>query len=131
MLNVTVNTWWYFYIVVIGTLAYSLHALKIAIAEKYSLLGAVIFVSTFALGGGTVRDILTGSYPVFLIKEPLYLHIVIAATLAIFVLTYLYSWLYLSTKKRPLILRIRLISQKRRTFFRLPLHGCGCHGACE
>jgi len=66
MLNVTVNTWWYFYIVIIGTLAYSVHALRLAIAEKYSPLGSFIFVSIFALGGGTVRDIMTGSYPVFL-----------------------------------------------------------------
>ena len=117
MLNVTVNTWWYYYIVIIGTLAYSLHALKLAIAEKYSLLGSFIFVSIFALGGGTVRDIMTGSYPIFFMKEPLYLYIVIATTLALFFITYIYSWLYRSTGNRWLILRIRSISKKTVGFF--------------
>ncbi|HEA67713.1 MAG TPA: transporter substrate-binding domain-containing protein [Desulfobacterales bacterium] len=117
MLNVTVNTWWYFYIVVIGTLAYSLHALKLAIAEKYSLLGSFIFVSIFALGGGTVRDIMTGSYPVFFMKEPLYLYIVIGTTLAVFFITYIYSWFYRSTGNWWLILRIRSISKKTVDFF--------------
>ena len=112
MLNVTVNTWWYFYIVMIGTLAYSLHALRLAIAEKYSLLGSFIFVSIFALGGGTVRDIITGSYPVFFMKQPIYLYIVIATTLALFFITYIYSWLYRSTGNGLLILRIRSISKK-------------------
>ncbi len=117
MLNITVNTWWYFYIVIIGILAYSLHALKLAIAEKYSLLGAFIFVSIFTLGGGTIRDIMTGSYPVFFMKEPPFLYIVIATTLAVFFITYIYNCLYCSTGNRWLILRISSTSKKTVDFF--------------
>jgi uncharacterized membrane protein YeiH len=44
------------------------------------LFGIAVLAAVTAIGGGTVRDLLLGRHPVFWVKNPLYLYVILAAT---------------------------------------------------
>jgi len=44
------------------------------------LFGIAVLAAVTAIGGGTVRDLLLGRHPVFWIKNPVYLYVILAAT---------------------------------------------------
>jgi len=93
LLNLTINTWWYFYIVLAGTIAYCICALRMIMQEKHSLIGSLIFVSIYTIGGGALRGILTGSYPLFFMYQPIYIYTIIIMTLAVFMISNLYRYM--------------------------------------
>jgi uncharacterized membrane protein YeiH len=60
---------------------------SLAAGEKHmDLFGVVVLALATALGGGTLRDLILGAYPVFWISDPTYIFVGTAAAIAIFVL---------------------------------------------
>ncbi|NTS21626.1 TRIC cation channel family protein [Bacteroides fragilis] len=49
--------------------------------QKLDLFGVMLIASITALGGGTVRDIVLGAYPLTWVGEPMYLLVVLAASI--------------------------------------------------
>jgi len=45
------------------------------------LFGITVLAAVTAIGGGTLRDVLLGRHPVFWIRNPVYLYVILAATL--------------------------------------------------
>jgi len=49
--------------------------------KSLDLLGVVVIATVTAIGGGTLRDLLTGRSPVFWVTDPSYLTVIVAAAL--------------------------------------------------
>jgi Glycine transporter len=47
--------------------------------KRFDLLGVVVIATVTAIGGGTIRDVLLDRHPVFWIKDPTYLLVILAA----------------------------------------------------
>jgi uncharacterized membrane protein YeiH len=54
--------------------------------KQMDLFGVVVLALATALGGGTLRDLILGAYPVFWISDPSYIFVGTAAAISIFVL---------------------------------------------
>jgi uncharacterized membrane protein YeiH len=54
--------------------------------KNMDLFGVVVLALATALGGGTLRDVILGAYPVFWISDPTYILVGTAAAISIFVL---------------------------------------------
>ena len=60
---------------------------SLAAGEKQmDLFGVLVLALATALGGGTLRDLILGAYPVFWISDPLYIFVGTAVAVLIFVL---------------------------------------------
>lgn len=72
-----------FYLVidVLGTIAFAVSGVLVAMDKKLDLFGVLIIAFVTALGGGTLRDFLIGNTPVGWMTTPVYL-ITITATVA-------------------------------------------------
>lgn len=72
-----------FYLVidVLGTIAFAISGVLVAMDKKLDLLGVLIIAFVTAVGGGTLRDFLIGNTPVGWMTTPVYL-ITITATVA-------------------------------------------------
>lgn len=66
---------------VIGITAEAMTAALAAGRQRMDLFGVVLIACVTALGGGTVRDVLLGHYPLKWVAEPGYLLVIIAAAL--------------------------------------------------
>ena len=64
---------------VIGIVAESMTAAVAAGRMRMDLFGVITLGALTALGGGTVRDVLLGTYPLTWVEQPLYLLTVIIA----------------------------------------------------
>ena len=49
--------------------------------KSLDLIGVLVIAAVTAIGGGTIRDVLLGRYPIFWIREPLNLVVIVLATL--------------------------------------------------
>ena len=103
ILNLTVNTSWYFYIVLAGTIAFCLCALRMVLKENQSLIGTLIFVTIYTVGGGGLRDILTGRYPVFFVRQPVYIYTIFIIILGVFIITNLYRYVLRGAMKNKIL----------------------------
>lgn len=56
-----------------------------ASGQRFDLFGIMVLATVTALGGGTLRDILLGSWPIFWIQNPDYLRTALLAALITFV----------------------------------------------
>ncbi len=65
----------------IGVAVFAVSGALAAGRKQLDLLGVVVIALVTATGGGTLRDILLDSYPVFWIENPVYLPIILGAAL--------------------------------------------------
>ncbi|MCL4152297.1 UNVERIFIED_CONTAM: hypothetical protein GTU68_045201 [Idotea baltica] len=74
-----------FYIIdILGTIAFAISGVLIAINKKMDLFGILIIAFVTAVGGGTLRDLLIGATPVSWMKDISYTYVIITtAVLAI------------------------------------------------
>jgi uncharacterized membrane protein YeiH len=63
-----------------GVAVFAVSGVVIAGRKRFDLLGIAVIATVTAIGGGTIRDILLDRYPVFWIKDPTYLLVILAAT---------------------------------------------------
>ncbi|WP_339713227.1 trimeric intracellular cation channel family protein [uncultured Kriegella sp.] len=62
----------YFVIDILGTIAFAISGVLVAMDKKLDLFGVFIIAFVTATGGGTLRDMLIGSTPVLWMQEPIY-----------------------------------------------------------
>ncbi len=62
----------YLIIDILGTIAFAISGVLVAIDKKLDLFGVIIIAFVTAIGGGTLRDLLLGNTPVNWLQEPIY-----------------------------------------------------------
>jgi len=72
------------YLDLLGTVVFAITGLLAASRKELDLFGAIVIAMVTAIGGGTLRDLLLDQ-PVFWISQPIYVYIVVLATLFVFV----------------------------------------------
>ncbi len=75
----------YFIIDILGTMAFAISGVLVAMDKKLDMFGVFIIAFVTAVGGGTLRDMLIGNTPVLWMRETTYVF-VIAGTVIIAVL---------------------------------------------
>lgn len=75
----------YLAIDILGTIAFAISGVLVAMEKKLDLFGVIIIAFVTAIGGGTIRDLLIGNTPVLWMREPTYV-IVILSTVALAIL---------------------------------------------
>ncbi|WP_298481012.1 trimeric intracellular cation channel family protein [uncultured Maribacter sp.] len=83
----------YFVIDILGTIAFAISGVLVAMEKKLDLFGVFIIAFVTAVGGGTLRDVLIGNVPVTWIKEPVYM--VIIAITVVFAIIFVNKLKYL------------------------------------
>ena len=76
-----------YYLDLLGTFSFAVSGAVSAAKKKFDLFGALFIASVTSIGGGTVRDVITGNCPVFWITDANYFGAVIIAA----ALTYLFA----------------------------------------
>ncbi len=71
-----------YYLDIIGTFVFAISGVLTAASKKFDVFGALIIAFVTAVGGGTLRDILLGEFPVVWIRETNYLYIILIAFVA-------------------------------------------------
>lgn len=68
----------YFLVDMLGTAAFAVSGVLVAMEKRLDLFGVVIVAGVTAIGGGTLRDLLIGSTPVTWMADPRYLYLILA-----------------------------------------------------
>jgi len=82
LIAMTTESRWFFAIDVLGTVAFAVSGLVLAIRERYSVLGALVLAALPAVGGGFVRDLLVSREPVGVARTPLYIELIVGTVFA-------------------------------------------------
>ena len=70
-----------FYIIdILGTIAFSISGVLVALNKKMDAFGILIIAFVTAVGGGTLRDLLIGETPVSWMKDMTFVYVVLAST---------------------------------------------------
>lgn len=69
----------YFIIDILGTIAFAISGVLVAIDKKLDLFGVFIIAFVTSVGGGTLRDLLIGNTPVLWLRDPVYLYTILGA----------------------------------------------------
>ncbi|MEJ1222231.1 trimeric intracellular cation channel family protein [Sediminicola sp. 1XM1-17] len=69
----------YFIIDILGTIAFAISGVLVAIDKKLDLFGVFIIAFVTSVGGGTLRDLLIGNTPVLWLRDPVYLYTIFGA----------------------------------------------------
>lgn len=81
LIAMTTESNWFLAIDVLGTVAFAVSGLVLAIRERYSVLGALVLAALPAVGGGFVRDLLVSRVPVGVVRTPLYAELIVGTVL--------------------------------------------------
>lgn len=71
----------YFVIDILGTIAFAISGVMVAMDKRLDMFGVFIIAFVTAVGGGTLRDVLIGSTPVVWLTETVYLFTIIGSVL--------------------------------------------------
>lgn len=85
LLSITVGKPWFFAMDLIGTLAFAIGGTLVARREHFGLIGAFVLAALPTVGGGLVRDLIVQRHPVFLLRSPAYMIIIISVVFVGFV----------------------------------------------
>jgi uncharacterized membrane protein YeiH len=66
---------------ILGTIAFAISGVLLAINKRMDLFGILIIAFVTAVGGGTLRDILIGETPVSWMKDMTYTYVIIASAI--------------------------------------------------
>ncbi len=66
---------------ILGTIAFAISGVLVAMNKRMDPFGVFIIAFVTAVGGGTLRDLLIGSTPVFWMTNMLFIYVIAAATL--------------------------------------------------
>ena len=114
---------------IIGTIAFAVSGAVTAMRRDMDLFGVCILGITTAVGGGIVRDIILGMFPVSAFVQPLYVAVAFFTSLFVFLpfmqksssATHAPSKPYFSSPTRPVLPYLRLtdIKSPSRAVFRI------------
>ncbi|MFD1163427.1 MULTISPECIES: trimeric intracellular cation channel family protein [Hwangdonia] len=65
---------------IIGTIAFAISGVLVAISKKMDLFGILIIAFVTAIGGGTLRDLLIGNTPVSWMRDMTYTYVILITT---------------------------------------------------
>lgn len=65
-----------------GVVVFAISGALVAGRKQMDLLGVLVTAAVTAIGGGTLRDLLLGRLPVFWVRDPIYLIVIVGAALA-------------------------------------------------
>jgi uncharacterized membrane protein YeiH len=65
----------------LGVAVFAVSGALAGVKRGLDLFGITVLAAVTAIGGGTLRDVLLGRYPVFWVRNPNYLYVILAATL--------------------------------------------------
>ncbi len=65
---------------VLGTMAFAISGVLVAMSKRMDPFGVFIIAFVTAVGGGTLRDLLIGSTPVFWMTDMIFMYVIAAAT---------------------------------------------------
>jgi polar amino acid transport system substrate-binding protein len=82
LIAMTTEADWFLAIDVMGTVAFALSGLVLAVRERYSVVGALVLAALPAVGGGFLRDLLVSRVPVGLVRTPLYVGLIVGTVVA-------------------------------------------------
>ncbi len=71
----------YFVIDILGTIAFAISGVLVAMDKKLDLFGVFIIAFVTAVGGGSLRDILIGNTPMFWLQDIVYLITILGAVI--------------------------------------------------
>ncbi|TLP81654.1 trimeric intracellular cation channel family protein [Maribacter sp. ACAM166] len=71
----------YFIIDILGTIAFAISGVLVAMDKKLDVFGVLIIAFVTAVGGGTLRDLLIGIKPVGWLNAPLFLLIIVVTVI--------------------------------------------------
>lgn len=71
----------YFITDILGTIAFAISGVLVAMDKKLDLFGIFIIAFVTAVGGGTLRDILIGSTPVIWLRDATYMIVILGAVI--------------------------------------------------
>lgn len=77
----TIDTSWFIFIDILGTIAFAISGLVIAVRDRATLFGAFIYAVLPSLGGGIIRDLIFERKPIGAMESPEYLMIVVGTVL--------------------------------------------------
>lgn len=69
-----------------STVVFAISGVILARRKRLDILGAIVLATMTAVGGGTTRDLVLGIRPVFWVSDPTYLIVILATSIAAFVL---------------------------------------------
>lgn len=67
----------YFAADLLGTIAFAISGVLVAMDKKLDLFGVLIIASVTAIGGGTLRDLLIGATPVTWMRDLVYIYVIL------------------------------------------------------
>jgi uncharacterized membrane protein YeiH len=76
----------FFFIEVVGTIAFASSGAMVAINKQLDLLGVIVLGVTTAVGGGMLRDIIIGNVPPALFKDPIYVLLAFITVMLLFII---------------------------------------------
>ena len=77
-----------FVVEMIGTVAFALSGVMVGIKKQLDILGVVVLGTITAVGGGALRDILLGTLPPMLFRNPVYAIAAVGTSILSFVVAY-------------------------------------------
>ncbi len=100
LLLITLRARWFKILEIIGTVAFAISGVIIARRERYDVVGAVVLASLPAVGGGIMRDLISGRSPVGIIQTS-YLFLMVLGTVFVGFLFFLGRDLWGKTGRPP------------------------------
>ncbi len=85
LLSLSIEGSWYLALLVIGTVAAALAGTLAARQSGWSLFGTIVLACVTALAGGVLRDLLVGRHPIGILRDPLFLQLVLATVAVVWV----------------------------------------------
>jgi uncharacterized membrane protein YeiH len=86
---------WIYFVDLFGTTVFAISGVLTAIQKKFDLVGTLIIGFVTAIGGGTIRDVLIGRFPVGWLNDQNYLIVILLG----YILAYLFRGRILRLKK--------------------------------
>ncbi|MES2692967.1 MAG: TRIC cation channel family protein [Verrucomicrobiota bacterium] len=81
LLSIAIGGRWFHWLDILGTVAFAISGVILAHRGRYNLVGAFLLAALPAVGGGLLRDLITGRRPVGVLRSPTPLLIVISVVL--------------------------------------------------
>ncbi len=75
----------------IGTIAFAISGALVGISKKMDLFGTLVLAITTACGGGCIRDIVVGSIPPAMCRNPIYVGIAAVVATIVFLLVFFHT----------------------------------------
>ena len=94
LMNITVQRDWFYIIDIVGAIFFAMAGLLIARDNRYDIFGTLVMTGLLVTGGGLMRDIIVGRYPVIL-SSPDYIYIVVIMCIVGFFLSFLHDFMIL------------------------------------